>query len=98
MSDKPTVGRIVHFYDQLLVGVNSKHAYNDAGSQIVSLNGQNAGPYPAMVIQTFQGSEYVNLRVMAYGGEWTEGSVSENGKHDGSARYWEWPPRVGAPA
>jgi hypothetical protein len=78
MSDapKPTVGRIVHFYNEALAPAAN--------------NGTGAGPYAALVTQTFDGP-YVNLKVMPYGESWDEGSVSE--KAEGATRYWTWPPR-----
>lgn len=83
-SVKPTVGRIVHFYDQSLAGKGYKNEVN--------LNGQGAGPYPAMVVQSFDGP-YVNLVVHGWGGDWREGSVSEQSETNNS-RYWVYPPRV----
>lgn len=63
MSDqKPTVGRIVHFYNLSL---------DDAAN-----NSIGKGPYAAVVTQTFPGP-YVNLKVLPYGASWDEGSVSE---------------------
>jgi hypothetical protein len=85
MSDKPGVGRIVHFYNAALAN-ERKH------SSGVELNGVGAGPYPAMVIQSFDGP-YVNLIVHGWGGDWREGSVSEKSETN-SSRYWEWPPRT----
>lgn len=82
---KATIGRIVHFYNTSLA---SQIAHNG-----VNLNGQGAGPYPAMVIQEFNGP-YINLIVHAYGGDWREGSVSEKSEANGNSRYWVWPPRV----
>lgn len=81
---KATVGRIVHFYSDAIAG--------PAG---YGLNGQGAGPYPAIVQQTFSGP-YVNLKVLGWGREaWDEGSVSEGTGNEeaGSRRYWVWPPR-----
>ena len=72
MSDKPTIGRIVHFYNHAI---------------------PSAGPYPAMVIQTFDGP-YVNLLVHAWGGDWREGSVEEKSDSNTNSRCWVWPPRV----
>lgn len=84
MTIKPTIGRIVHFYNQSL---SDQREFNG-----INLNGSGAGPYPAMVIQDFSGP-YVNLIVHAYGGDWREGSVSEKSDTNNS-RYWEWPPKV----
>lgn len=81
---KPTIGRIVHFYNTALAGRRDHNGVN--------LNGSDIGPYPAVVIQTFDGP-YVNLLVHAYGGDWREGSVSEKGD-DNKSRYWVWPPIV----
>jgi hypothetical protein len=83
-ATKPTVGRIVHFYHTALAG---KAEHKDIG-----LNGQGAGPYPAMIIQGFDGP-YVNLLVHAWGGDWREGSVSEKNETN-TSRYWVWPPRA----
>lgn len=83
-TPKPTVGRVVHFYSTALA--------NQSTFNGIHLNGQGAGPYPALVIQDFNGP-YVNLLVHAWGGDWREGSVSE--KSDVSnQRYWVWPPRA----
>ena len=82
---KPTVGRIVHFYSESIAALN-----NGGG-----LNGQGAGPYPAIVLQTFTGP-YVNLRVLGWGKDgWDEGSVSELAPDaaEKQGRYWVWPPR-----
>lgn len=87
---KATVGRIVHFYDTSLAGV--REITRDG--KTINLNGQEAGPYPAVVAQTFDTGEYINLKVMAWGGDWAEGSVSEkSGAETGMPRYWVWPPR-----
>ena len=80
---KPTIGRIVHFYDESLAGKPYKGD--------IRLNGSDKGPYPAMVIQTFNG-DYVNLLVHAWGGDWREGSIAER-VDDKQVRYWVWPPR-----
>lgn len=80
---KPTIGRIVHFYNKALDG---KHDF-----QGVQLNGSGAGPYPAVVLQAPADGRYANLLVHAWGGDFREGSVSE-GEASGS-RYWVWPPR-----
>jgi hypothetical protein len=86
MREKPSVGRIVHFYNHALAGFWEKDG--------IDLNGTGAGPYPAVVIQDFPGP-YSNLLIHAYGGDWREGSVSEYSAEDSSAtRYWVWPPRV----
>lgn len=82
-------GRIVHFYDTGLAQLIDK-ASPQTG-EVIALNGQGAGPYPAIVVQTFDGP-YVNLKVMAWGGDWSEGSVSEKSETN-TSRYWEWPPR-----
>lgn len=78
MSDRPTVGRIVHFYNEALAPYGK--------------NGIGAGPYAAIVTQTFPSGPYINLKVLPYGDAWDEGSVNE--KAEGSTRYWEWPPRA----
>lgn len=80
---KPTIGRIVHFYSEAIGALN-----NGRG-----LNGQGAGPYPAIVQQTFDGP-YVNLKVLGWGKEtWDEGSVAEGVPPGAPTRYWVWPPR-----
>lgn len=87
---KATVGRIVHFYDESLRGQTGKRV--DSGFPVIALNGQGDGPYPAIVLQTFNGP-YVHLLVHAFGGNWCEGSVSEKADAEGQSRYWVWPPR-----
>lgn len=77
MSAKPTVGRIVHFYNDAL----------DAGAN----NSIGKGPYAAIVTQSFDGP-YVNLKVLPYGAPWDEGSVGEKADGV-TGRYWTWPPR-----
>lgn len=93
-TQKLTVGRIVHFYNEVLVGRETKGA---TYGQDIALNGQGAGPYAAVVVQTFENKDghvtHANLSILAYGGSWTEGSVSEKSENC-SARYWEYPPRV----
>jgi hypothetical protein len=67
----------------------------------LDLNGQGAGPYPAIVQQTFPDGPYVNLKVLGWGKDaWDEGSVSEGTMTEGTgnqvgpnARFWVWPPR-----
>lgn len=85
---KATIGRIVHFYDRNLENAAQKVD----GNAVVRLNGQGAGPYPALVLQTFEGP-YINLLVHGWGGDWREGSVSEYDAENNNARYWVWPPR-----
>jgi len=81
---RPTVGRAVHFF-------NTSNAPS-------ANNGVGAGPYHAVVTQTFPDGEgnvgYVNLIVFPpFAEPFHEGSVSQNGDK-GSSRYWEWPARV----
>lgn len=94
---KATVGRIVHFYSEAIANKNP----NSPG---YGLNGQGAGPYPAMVMQTFPDGPYANLKVLGWGeNAWDEGSVSEKpvvgpegmqaGEQHRHSRYWVWPPR-----
>lgn len=86
---KPTVGRIVHFYTK------SKTQHH---------NGQGEGPYPAIVIQVFnQGptgnpnyDTMANLKVLHWGGTYDEGSVCEKSQAEANGdknRWWVWPPR-----
>lgn len=86
---KATVGRIVHFYSDAI-------AHKNPASPGYGLNGQGAGPYPAVVTQVFS-EPYANLKVLGWGeGAWDEGSVSElpAGAEPGPhSRYWVWPPR-----
>lgn len=80
MSDKPTVGRIVHFYDSSL--------------STIANNGTGHGPYAAVITQVFDGAKYANLKVLPYGNPWDEGSVSHQDDAPECPRYWVWPPRV----
>jgi hypothetical protein len=97
----PTIGRIVHFYDKRLTG----NRFNNPGGNLqrVELNEQGAGPYAALVIQTFPPvgpHEYVNLMVFAWGGSWHEGSVEAFDPDMPEAmqiRYYKWPPKVISP-
>lgn len=77
-----SVGRIVHLYT------------NVPGKQF---NGQGAGPYAALVVQTFPDSPYVNLQVFPPCDEpYAVGSVAhaQLALERGYGTYWEWPPRV----
>lgn len=80
MLQKPTVGRVVHFYNE---------AYETGAN-----NGVGAGPYAATIVQVFDdyladGNPYVNLKVsIPFAPDICEGSV----KCDGSSRRYEWPP------
>lgn len=86
ITQRPSVGRIVHFYSR-------KVADRDPARAGYGLNGQGEGPYPAIVLQVSSGGQYVNLRVMGWGeASWDEGSVSDD-KTVSPNRYWEWPPR-----
>lgn len=87
---KPTVGRIVHFYSTAIANKNPT-------APGYGLNGQGAGPYPAIVTQVF-GEPYVNLKVLGWGeAAWDEGSVSPKAPvaegREEQSRYWIWPPR-----
>lgn len=85
VSQRPSVGRIVHFYSQRV-------ADRDPTRAGFGLNGQGEGPYPAIVLQVTPNGQYVNLHVMGWGDAWDEGSVSGD-KTQSPTRYWEWPPR-----
>jgi len=83
LSEKATVGRIVHYYDDSL----SEFTNNGAGK----------GPYAAMVVQMFPDGPYANLKVFVpFGHDFDAGSVAH--KDDtvsaGCSRYWVWPPRA----
>lgn len=74
----------VDFYDDGLAGKD----YRASGElQAVWLNGQGAGPHPALVVQAVADTPYKNLRVFAAGGHWFEGSVAEK-TDDGARRYY----------
>lgn len=75
-----SVGRIVHFYTKDA----TKHS-----------NGQGEGPYPAMVLQTFDGA-MANLKVWTFDSTFVVGSVSEKAvaEKSGHTNWYEWPPRV----
>jgi hypothetical protein len=89
---KPTVGRVVHFYSDAV-------AMNDSPSGN-GFNGVGKGPYAAHVTQTFEDADgnptYANLYVIPpFGDPFHEGSVPMKGSEfDGGTIYWEWPPRV----
>jgi len=75
---KPTIGRIVHFFDAALRADANNHV--------------GPGPYAAVVTQVFDGA-CVNLKVIVpFGDDRHEGSVPEKKAGDYSARYWTWPP------
>lgn len=75
---KPTIGRIVHFYDFTLAA--------DANNSV------GPGPYAAIVTQVFAGP-YVNLKVFVpFGDDRHEGSVAEKTGGTPASRYWTWPP------
>lgn len=60
----------------------------------LNLNGQGAGPYPAIILQTWPGQPYVNLKVLGWGEDaWDEGSVYEQSETNTQPRHWCWPPR-----
>jgi hypothetical protein len=85
VKDKATVGRIVHFFSEAI-------ANRDPQRPGYGLNGQGAGPYPAIVTQT-SGDQYANLKILGWGVDaWDEGSVTR-GSDSNPARYWIWPPR-----
>lgn len=86
MTDKPTVGRIVHFY--------TKTPPTKPGSAEPGINAAGEGPYAALVIQRFDSGDYVSLHVFAFDYDWMEGSVSEGDPENNPGRCWCWPPRV----
>lgn len=95
MTERATVGRIVHFYDFGLESVTMKsNGFDHEGRRInVELNGQGSGPYAALVLQERGGG--VNLKVFGPGGDWYEIAVKHKDDIAGFAqRYWEFPPRV----
>jgi hypothetical protein len=59
---KATVGRMVHFYSKSI-------ADKDPANPGYGLNGQGAGPYPAVVTQTISGGAYANLKVLGWGAD-----------------------------
>ncbi len=81
--ERPTVGRIVHFYTT---------------AESRQYNGVGAGPYAAIVTQVFDGSPYINLQVFApFSGGADEGSVlhqDEASALGALGRYWVYPPRT----
>jgi hypothetical protein len=81
MTQKATVGRIVHYYDDA--------KFDDAN------NGAGKGPYAALVAQVFPDGPYANLKVFVpFGDDFYAGSVAhKNDSLGGSSRYWVWPPR-----
>lgn len=86
---KPSVGRVVHFYSAAIAG---KDGYGR--------NGVGKGPYAAIVTQVFTDTNgevtFCNMKVFPpFANAWDEGSVSEgSGPDDASGRFWIWPPRV----
>ena len=92
MSQKPTVGRIVHFYSDTVAQRSA-----GTGTPGYGFNGVGAGPYLALVTQVFEDSNgdvvYANLYVIPpFGDPFHEGSVSEGSENVGPTRYWIWPP------
>jgi len=73
---KPTVGRIVHFYNEAY----GEDEHNWAG----------CGPYAAIVAQVHSDSCASLVVFPAFSPMFQEGSVSEGAP--GSGRYWCWPP------
>jgi len=90
---KPSVGRVVHFYS---TSVDSRGGEGSHGG----FNGVGAGPYLAHVTQTFEDADgnptYANLYVIPpFGDPFHQGSVPMKGSEfdcDGTL-YWEWPAR-----
>jgi hypothetical protein len=76
-----SVGRIVHFFTT----DKTKHS-----------NGQGEGPYPAMVLQTFDEGRMGNLKVWTYDGGFVASSVSEKeaAEKAGHTQWYVWPPRT----
>lgn len=84
----PTVGRIVHFYSDVVASRD--------GTLTRGYNGMGEGPYAAMVTQVSKNADgevsFINLKVFPpFGEAFDEGSVPT--KAVSSHRYWEWPPR-----
>lgn len=79
MGKKLTIGRIVHFYTA------------DPAKQF---NANGAGPYPAIVTQTFGSDEMANLKILpGFGPVRDEGSIHiKEGLPVPGMDYWEWPP------
>ncbi len=91
-GQKPSVGRIVHFY--------SDAVRPPPGSASPGFNGQGKGPYPAIITQVFPDANgdimYANMKVFPpFAPPFDEGSVSE-GEEKCPGRYWVWPPREDA--
>jgi len=77
---KPTVGRIVHYYEE-----NGK-----------SHNGVGDGPYAAIITQVFGDSEgaFCNLKVLPpFVEAFDSGSVRNKDHRETDNRYWVWPSR-----
>ncbi len=89
MLKKASIGQIVHFYSQTVADRSPSQPGN-------GFNGIGAGPYTAIVTQTFEdgdGVTYCNLKVFPpFSPPFDEGSVAErDSKHFQPGRYWEWP-------
>lgn len=87
MSQKQSVGRIVHFFTK---------------DRLNQYNGVGEGPYAAIITQVFTdgGGEvgpqsYVNMKVFTpFGEPRDEGSVRHKDVDGDQGRYWTWPERV----
>jgi hypothetical protein len=88
MIQKPSVGRIVHFY---------------VSAPELQSNGVGDGPYAAIITQVFARDpsgaadidSYVNLKVfMPFGEVRDHGSVRHKDFDGDTGRYWVWPERV----
>lgn len=91
MSQKPSIGRIVHYTltesDAALIDQQNRHAGSNRNSVRVG------EVYPAMVVAVFGNGEHANLKVFLDGGPGAEywATSRPEGETPGT---WCWPPRV----